>query len=259
MKSFSTLSSDERLRYERQLILPEIGEDGQKELRDAKVFIAGLGGLGSVSAYYMAAAGIGHLRIADRDHVTLGNLNRQILHQTGDMGRPKAESAMETLQAVNPHCQIQGIQEDIRDDSIMDILGDCTIILDATDNAETRRVLNRASVSRNIPFIYGGVNGFNGMVSTFVPDQTPCFECLFPQKANGKTSESPIPALGPVAGLVASIQSLEVIKLILGMDGLLKGELLHIRGADMRFRKISISKNPECAYCHADKGGHDNE
>ena len=252
MKSFSTLSSDERLRYERQLILPEIGEDGQKKLRDAKVFIAGLGGLGSVSAYYMAAAGIGHLRIADRDHVTVGNLNRQILHQTGDIGRPKTESAMETLRALNPLCQIQSFQEDIRDENIMALLGDCTIILDATDNAETRRILSRASVSRNIPFIYGGVNGFNGMVSTFVPKETPCFECLFPQKANEETSETPIPALGPVAGLVASVQSLEVIKLILGMEGLLKGELLHIRGADMRFRKISISRNPECKCCHAD-------
>lgn len=248
------LSWDETLRYERQIMLPEIGEEGQKKLRDARVFVAGLGGLGSVSAYYMAASGIGHLRIADRDHVTLGNLNRQILHHTRDIGRPKTESAAETLGALNPHCQIQGIQKEIRDENIMALLGDCTIILDATDNAETRRVLNRASLSRNIPFVYGGINGFNGMVSTFVPGETPCFECLFPRKTNGKTPDAPIPALGPVAGLVASVQSLEVIRLILGMDGVLKGELFYIRGSDMTFRKIRIRKNPECACCGAGTG-----
>jgi adenylyltransferase/sulfurtransferase len=241
------LTSEEWTRYNRQIIIPEIGEDGQKKLKDAKVFLAGLGGLGSISACYMVAAGVGFLKIVDMDRVDLENLNRQIIHRTIDIGRPKTESAIEKLRELNPHCQIQPVQEEIRDGNIMDLTEDCSLILDATDNLEARRVLNRASILGNIPFVYGGVGGFNGMVTTLIPGETPCIECLFPQKT---IQTDRVGILGPVPGLVASIQSLEAIKIILGMDGLLKCRLLFIRGLDMTFKEIQVEKNPNCTACN---------
>ncbi|MCP4109117.1 MAG: HesA/MoeB/ThiF family protein [Desulfobacteraceae bacterium] len=249
----SDITSEEWLRYDRQVIIPEIGQNGQKKLKQAKIFIAGSGGLGSVISYYMAAAGTGFLAIADKDCVELDNLNRQIIHRTNDIGKPKTESALEKLRQINPHCQIRTIQDEIRDDNILDMVGDCSVILDATDNLETRKALNNAHISKGIPFIYGGIDGFSGMVTTFIPRETPCLECLFPYK---KTKTHKIGALGPVAGLVASIQSTEAVKLILGMDGLLKCRLLHIKAADMTFREIRTEKNPCCKVCGSDTNEH---
>ncbi|OQX18451.1 MAG: hypothetical protein BWK80_38170 [Desulfobacteraceae bacterium IS3] len=248
----TNLSSEEYVRYNRQIILPEVGEEGQKKIRNARVFIAGVGGLGSVSAYYMAAAGVGYISIADRDRVNADNLNRQILHHSQDIGKPKTASALEKLRQLNPHCHIRAVQEDMREENITELVGDSQLILDATDNAETRRLLNRASVSKHIPFVYGGINGLNGMVTTFIPGETACFECLFPHKAVEKTS---VAVLGPVAGLTASVQSMEALKLILGMGGLLKNRLLYIQCSDMTFREINIRKNPECNICNAEKRG----
>ncbi len=177
--TIQSLSSEEAIRYNRQLILPEIGPQGQIKLKQARVLIAGVGGLGSVSAYYMAAAGIGSIRIADGDCVEAGNLNRQILHGTGDIGKPKTLSALEKLQNLNPHCNIEPIQEIISDETILDMVAGCTVILDGTDNLKTRKILNRASILKGIPFIYGGVDGFIGMATTFIPGRTPCLECFF--------------------------------------------------------------------------------
>ncbi len=243
----SDMSLKEWVRYDRQVIIPEIGRSGQKKLKQAKIFIAGAGGLGSVISYYMAATGTGFLTIADKDCVELDNLNRQIIHRTNDIGKPKTESALEKLRHLNPHCQIITIQDKIRDDNILDMIGDCSVILDATDNLETRKVLNKAHISRGIPFIYGGIDGFSGMVTTFMPGETPCLECLFPYK---KTKKNKIGALGPMAGLVASIQSMEAVKIILGMDRLLKCRLLQIKAADMTFRETRIEKNPCCKVCN---------
>ena len=241
------LSSDEHIRYSRQMILPQIGEQGQEKIRQAKVFVAGLGGLGSVSAYYMAAVGVGSLTIADMDMVSPENLNRQIIHRTYDIARPKTASALEKLRELNPACRIRTIQEEIRDENIRDMIGDCEIILDGTDNIITRKVLNRISLSKNIPFIYGGIDGFNGMLTTFIPGETPCFECLFPRK---RIQKGKVPALGPVPGLVASLQSLEAVKIILGTGGILKSRLLYIQGLDMIFKEIGLERNSECAICH---------
>jgi len=240
------LSSEEAVRYSRQLILPEIGPQGQIKLKQARVLIAGMGGLGSVSAYYMAAAGIGSLRIADGDCVEAGNLNRQILHGTGDIGKPKTLSALEKLRNLNPDCDIESIQKLISAETILDMVADCTVILDGTDNLKTRKVLNRASILKGIPFIYGGVDGFTGMVSTFIPGRTPCLECLF---SRDKGQNEPIGIIGPVPGVIASIQSLEAIKLILGIGGLLTNNLLVFNGMDMTFRKIEMEKNPDCPVC----------
>jgi molybdopterin-synthase adenylyltransferase len=243
------ISSEDAIRYNRQLILPEIGLQGQIRLKQARVLIAGVGGLGSVSAYYMAAAGIGNLRIADSDFVEAGNLNRQILHGTGDIGRPKTLSALEKLQNLNPECRIEPFQEIISDETVLDMAAGCAVILDGTDNLKTRKILNRAAILKNIPFIYGGVDGFTGMATTFVPGRTPCLECFF--SWDGGLNAPPIGIIGPVPGVIASIQSLEAIKLILGIGELLANKLLVFNGMDMSFRNIEIEKNPDCPVCGA--------
>jgi molybdopterin-synthase adenylyltransferase len=240
------LTSEEAIRYNRQLILPEIGPQGQTKLKQARVLIAGVGGLGSVSAYYLTAAGIGSIRIADRDSVEAGNLNRQILHGTGDIGKPKTQSALQKLKNLNPDCDIEPFQKIISDETVLDMVAGCTVILDGTDNLKTRKILNRAAMLIGIPFIYGGVDGFCGMATTIIPGRTPCLECLFP--LDNERNE-PIGIIGPVPGVIASIQSLEAIKLILGIGGLLTNKLLVFNGMDMTFRNIEMEKNPDCPVC----------
>jgi molybdopterin/thiamine biosynthesis adenylyltransferase len=242
------LTDEQKRRYRRQLILPEIGEDGQQRLRKAKVLIVGLGGLGSISSYYLAAAGVGFLRIVDRDGVELGNLNRQLLHNTDDLGRPKVESAAEKLLLLNPACHVQTAIVNIVDKNAKGLAKGCDLIIDATDNVRTRHVLNRISLEKRIPFIYGGINGWNGMAATFIPGKTGCFACLFsPERV--KTSETEFPALGPTAGVIASIQSMEALRFLLGLPPQLAGRLLEFRGAEMRFRSTLIEKDPECPWC----------
>jgi len=242
------LTNDERIRYDRQLRIPEIGTAGQKKLKEARVFIAGLGGLGSISAQYMAAAGIGHIVMADPDRVTLENLNRQLLYRTQDIGWSKVDSAVKKLAALNPTCHLQPIQATIRNGNAVTLTADSRVILDATENLSVRRALNYASIAGNIPYIFGGVDGWKGMVSTFIPGKTSCLECLFSGQSE---PEKPIAAIGPVPGMVASIQSLEAIKLILGHEttSLLAGWLLIIDGKNMTFNKIKIEKNPDCPIC----------
>ena len=240
------LSAKELLRYNRQIMIPAVGEDGQKRLGKAKIFIAGLGGLGSVSAYYLAAAGVGYLKIIDRDHVGLENLNRQILHNTIDIGRPKSESAHDKLTALNPQCRIDAVTTEIQEDNVGELVEGCHIIVDATDNLETRRCLNAASVTRRTPFIYGGVDGFTGMATSFLPGETPCLECLFPDCV---PKGEKIAAIGPVPGIIGAIQALEALKICLGMPGLLKNKLLHVDGAQMRFKTLALERDPACRCC----------
>jgi len=248
MKGRPLLTEEQKRRYRRQLMLPEIGEEGQQKLGKAKVLIVGLGGLGSISSYYLAAAGVGHLRIVDRDAVGLENLNRQLLHSTDDLGRPKAESASEKLLRLNPECHVQTAIVNIGDENASALAKGCGLIIDATDNLATRHVLNRVSLKKQIPFIYGGINGWNGMAATFIPGKTGCFACLFPpEKPGGK--EPAIPALGPTAGMISSIQSMEALKILLGLPSQLAGKLLTFRGVDMRFRIIPIEQDPECPLC----------
>ena len=241
-----TLSAQEHFRYSRQIMIPSIGEKGQQRLKKAKVFVAGLGGLGTVSAYYLAAAGVGHLKLIDKDHVGLENLNRQLLHYTQDIGRPKTESAHDKLSALNPLCRLDAVNVEIRYENVRELIGDCDIIVDATDNFETRKCLNAASISQKKPFIFGGVDGFNGMVTTFIPGETPCLECLFP---GTKTSSGKISAIGPIPGIIGAIQSLEAIKIAINMTDLLKNTLLHINGMNMSFRKTWIERDPDCGCC----------
>ncbi len=245
-----SLSHEEQLRYHRQIIMPEIGAEGQNKLKQATVFLAGLGGLGSISASYLVAGGIGHIRVVDGDRVTTDNLNRQILHWTDDIGRAKVDSGAEKLKRLNPNCHIEPVNIIIGKDNALKLTGDCAVIMDGTDNLETRKILNRVSIKKKIPLIFGGVEGLNGMVTTFIPGETGCLECLFPfQEKQQKT----IGVICPLPGMVAAIQALEAIKLILGMDGLLKSTLLHIDGVTLAFTSVNIERNPDCFICGPNK------
>jgi adenylyltransferase/sulfurtransferase len=241
------LSDEERVRYRRQLILPQIGAEGQRSLKRATVMIAGLGGLGSISAYYMAAAGVGHLKIVDGDRVAAHNLNRQILHATVDIGRLKTDSAREKLTALNPLCHIESLAARIETDTVQAMASGCDLIIDGSDNLDTRRVLNRAALGRDIPFIFGGVDGFDGMVATFVPGRTACLECIFPENWHHASGE--IGVIGPAAGMVASLQCMEALKLLIGKGSDLSGSLLRIHGLGMRIRKTVIARDPRCRAC----------
>ncbi len=244
----SMLSEEELQRYRRQMALPEIGVAGQLRLSAGRVMVAGLGGLGSIAAYYLTAAGVGYLKLIDRDRVALDNLNRQILHTSADINRPKPASAAEKLARLNPHCRIEAVHEAIIDENAEALLGDCSVIFDATDNRATRQVLNRVSVRRRVPFVYGGISGWEGMASTFIPGQSACFSCLFPPH-NQAAETAPPPVLGPTAGIVASIQCLEILRLLTGSPPQLAGRLLRFSGLTMEFRMLPIERNPHCPVC----------
>ena len=248
------LNASERRRYERQLIMPEIAEAGQAKIRKASVFIAGVGGLGSIAAYYMTAAGVGRIRLVDCDRVELSNLNRQIMHRTSDIGKWKIDSAGEKLTLLNPDCQLEPIQESITPDNVLDLVRGCDLILDATDNMVTRKALNRAAMALQIPFIFGGIEGFTGMVSTFKPKATACFECVFPSGPDRPAK--PIGVLGPVAGLVSSLQCIEAVKFILDLDSLLLDRLLRIDSRTMSFKTTRLTRNEDCQVCHTKGGQH---
>ena len=244
------LTQEELLRYDRQIRIPEIGEQGQLKLKQARVFVAGVGGLGSVSAYYLTAAGIGHLTIVDKDKVEYSNLNRQIIHWTNNIGQWKTESGVQKLQNLNPHCAIQAIQAEITEDNCEALIGNCSIIVDAMDNMKTRRILNAVSIRKGIPYVYGGVYQLDGMTTVFVPGKTPCLECVFPS-LESESASTPPGILGAVPGVIACLQSIETVKLILGFNELLMGRLLCFCGYDMTFREFKINRNPECPVCGA--------
>jgi molybdopterin-synthase adenylyltransferase len=241
------LTQEEKLRYSRQIIIPEIGETGQKKIKEARIFVAGIGGLGSISSYYLTAAGVGHLKIIDKDKVDCSNLNRQIIHWSNNLGEWKSDSGVAKLRSLNPNCSIEAIHTEITEENCVDLIGDCSVIVDAMDNMKTRRILNAASIKNGIPYVYGGVHQLDGIASTFIPGKTPCLECVFP--GDRPDSATPPGILGPVPGVIACIQAIEAIKIITGMDGLLTGRLLFFCGFDMTFREFKISRDPQCRIC----------
>ncbi len=243
-------TQEELLRYNRQIIIPDIGEEGQRKIGQARVFVAGIGGLGSISSYYLAAAGIGYLKIVDKDKVDYSNLNRQIIHWTEDIGRWKSDSASRKLKNLNPNCHVEAVQAEISEHNCAELIGDSSIIVDAMDNMKTRRILNAASIIKRIPYIYGGVHQLDGMVTTFVPGKTPCLACVFPDD-HAESTAVPPGILGPVPGVIACIQSIETVKLLLGVEGLLTGRLLCFSGFDMTFREFKINRDPRCSICSA--------
>jgi len=239
------LTTTERDRYQRQIMMDGFGEVGQEKLKQAKVFIAGAGGLGSPVAIYLAVAGVGQIRIVDRDVVELSNLNRQILHWDKDVDRGKAESAGEKLRQMNSDIKIETIAENITEDNIQELIGDCQLIVDAMDNFPTRYLLNKAALSRNMPFFHGSVHGLDGMATTIIPGETACLRCIFPEPPPVAT----FPVIGVTPGIIGCIQATEVIKHIVGIGELLKNRLLVWDGTITHFGELIVKKDPQCRDC----------
>jgi molybdopterin/thiamine biosynthesis adenylyltransferase len=239
------LSSEELERYQRQIIIPGFGEGGQEKLKHAKVLLVGAGGLGSPGAIYLVAAGVGTLRIVDSDTVSLGNLNRQILHWTKDIGRNKIESAAEKLKEINPEIKVETIKERLTEDNGREIAAGYDLIVDAVDNLPTRYLLNRTAMDLKLPLFHGAVYGFQGQAMTILPGQTPCLMCLY----RGASPRGTVPVVGATPAVIASIQATEVIKYITGLGQLLTNRLLIYDGLNLKFQELKISRDPGCSHC----------
>jgi sulfur-carrier protein adenylyltransferase/sulfurtransferase len=247
------LSKDEVLRYSRHLIMPEVGMEGQLKLKQAKVLCIGAGGLGSPLALYLAAAGVGKLGIVDFDIVDFTNLQRQIIHDTSDVGRPKLTSARETIADINPNVEVVGFETRLTSENALDIFKDFDIIVDGTDNFPTRYLVNDACVLLGKPNVYGSIFRFEGQASIFYAKEGPCYRCLYPEPPPPGLVPSCAEGgvLGVLPGIVGCIQAIETIKMILGRGRPLIGRLLLFDALNMKFRELKLRKNPECPACGA--------
>jgi len=239
------LSSEELDRYDRQIMIPQIGEKGQEKLKKAKVFIAGAGGLGSPVSIYLTAAGVGHIRLVDHDKVDLTNLNRQVAHWTADVGRKKVESAQEKLNKLNPNVTVETMSVTIAEENASELMTGFDLIVDAMDNLPTRYLLNKTAIELGVPFVHGAVNGFQGRVMTVVPGKTACLRCLY----RGPVPESKFPVIGVAPAVIACIQATEVIKYLVGIGDLLANRLLAYDGLNLKFTEFKVQRNPQCDHC----------
>lgn len=246
-----TLTPEQKNRYSRHLLVPEVGEEGQLKLLDAKVLLVGAGGLGSPAGLYLAAAGVGTLGVVDSDVVDLSNLQRQIAHRTSSVGRPKTESAAETLSALNPDVRV--VRHDLRLDAgnVMDVIAPYDVILDGCDNFSTKYLVNDAAVLAGKTNVYGSIYRFDGQMSVFTPGQGPCYRCLFPEPTPPELAPSCDEAgvLGVLPGVVGLIQATEVLKVVLDRGQTLRGRLLTYDALSMSFREFRVRRDPRCAVC----------
>ncbi len=246
------LTQSEKKRYERQLILPEIGVEGQRKLKQARVLIVGAGGLGSPAAYYLAAAGIGTIGIVDADEVSVSNLQRQILHSEKSLGMNKAESAREGLGRLNGTVDVKTYPYFVTPENIMGLMEDYDFVIDASDNFETKFLINDACVLASRPFCHAGVLQFEGQVMTVVPGAGPCYRCVFeeiPEKKNVREA-SETGVIGAAAGIIGCVQALEALKYFLGAGELLTGKMFVIHGLTMQTRLVPFGKKSEwCRVC----------
>lgn len=245
------LTQDEILRYSRHLIMPEVGVTGQEKLKAAKVLMIGTGGLGSPAALYLAAAGVGTLGLVDFDVVDFSNLQRQIIHSTKSVNRPKVDSAKERLLEINPLITINTYNERLTKENILTILKDYDMVLDGTDNFQTRYLVNDACVFQGKPFVYGSIFQFDGQATVFYPGKGPCYRCLFaePPPPGMVPSCAEGGVLGILPGVIGVIQATEVVKLIIGKGDLLIGRLMLYDALKMTFREVKFRKNPKCPVC----------
>jgi len=246
-----TLTADQKARYSRHTLLPEVGEEGQAKLLDSKVLMIGAGGLGSPAAMYLAAAGVGTLGIVDFDVVDASNLQRQILHNMDRLGEAKVESARQTLQALNPDVKIEPYRERLSADNVIDIMSGYDIVVDGGDNFPTRYLINDASLHLKIPVVHGAIFRFEGQASVFHPYEGPCYRCLFPQPPPPELAPSCAEAgvLGVLPGIIGSIEAMEAIKILLGIGESLTGILLTYDALTQDFRKLKVRRNPQCPAC----------
>jgi molybdopterin/thiamine biosynthesis adenylyltransferase len=240
------LTPKEKFRYDRQIMIYGFGEAGQEKLKKAKVFIAGMGGLGSPAAIYLAAAGIGTLRIADNDTIELSNLNRQVLHWEENIGGEKADSAAVKLKRLNPEIKIETTTETITEANASQIVGDADIIVDAMDNLPTRYILNKTAIKKGIPFCHGAVYGFEGRAMTVIPGKTACLNCLY---HNVRVPKEKFPVIGVTPAVIGCIQATEVIKYLTGLGELLTNRILNYDALNMKFTEFTIKRDPNCEHC----------
>ncbi|MFH1384924.1 MAG: HesA/MoeB/ThiF family protein [Candidatus Omnitrophota bacterium] len=244
-KQWQGLTDGEKKRYSRQIILDNFGQSGQEKLKNAVVFVAGAGGLASSALPYLAASGIGTIRVCDYDAVELSNLNRQVVHSDRNIGINKARSAKKRLRQVNPTIIIKTFECKIDETTVRRIVGNSNIIVDCTDNLSTRLVLNAYAVQKKIPFVFGSVWGLKGYLSFFHVPETPCLECVF-QKA---PHEGEFPVLGTTPGVIGTFEALEVIKYFTGIGMNCKNKMLIFDGALLLWKTVHIARNPECPIC----------
>jgi len=242
------LTEKEKIRYGRQLLIPEIGEEGQIKLKDSSILVVGTGGLGSIITYYLTAAGIGTLGLMDMDVVDLSNLQRQIVHDTERIGLLKTDSAKKTLEQLNPNVKFKLFQEQLTSDNALTIFKQFDYIVDGTDNFAAKFIINDNAVKANKAFTLGGVRAFEGQFMTVIPKETACYRCVFkeaPPPAKGK-----LPVLGVTPGLGGIIEATEAIKYIVGMkDKLLTNTLLLFELKSMNFDKVTIVRDEKCSAC----------
>ncbi len=232
-------------RYLRQMMIEGWGDEGQRKLSESVVFIAGAGGLASPAAMYLAAAGVGTLRICDFDVIEMTNLNRQLLHNPGRIGQLKAFSARLTLEKLNELVKIEPIEEKISDENVERLVGDANIIVDCMDNFPTRYSLMNAAAAKGIPLVHGSVWGMEGRLAFIHAPQTPCLKCIFPEAPPKEV----FPVLGATPGVIGCLQAMEVLKYLTGVGQTLKGRLLVWDGMNTEFRKFRLNSNPSCPLC----------
>ena len=245
------LSSDEIRRYSRHLLLPGFGLEGQRKMQQASVLVVGVGGLGSVAALYLAAAGIGHIGLVDYDRVDSSNLNRQIIYGSDGIGQVKVGLARQRLLELNPHLQVDVFNESFGSENAERIANDYAVLVDGSDNIPTRYLVNNMCVVNRKPYVYGSVYQFEGQVSVFDARFGPCYRCLFPEPPPPGTAPSTAEGgvLGTLPGTIGTLQATEVIKLVLGIGMPLYGTMLLYDALEMKLQSVHIKKNPVCKVC----------
>ena len=244
------MNDQDLLRYSRQIMLPQIGSEGQESLLDSTMLLIGMGGLGSPSAMYLAASGVGHLIIADFDQVELSNLQRQIVHHTDDIGKDKVDSAKAKMVAINPNIKVTTIK-DLNEDNLNSWISKVDVVLDGTDNFDTRFKINKACVEQKTPLVSAAVIRFEGQLSVFkgYEKHQPCYQCLYSVEGNSDENCVENGILAPVAGVMGSLQALQAIKVVLNLGEQLVGKLMMIDALDLTFRSIKINKDSACKIC----------
>ena len=242
------------LRYSRHILLDEVGIEGQQRVLDARVLIVGAGGLGSPAALYLAASGVGHITLVDDDEVDLTNLQRQVMHTTARIGRPKVESGREALMQINPEIEVTALRERVQGERLRELVAASDLVLDCSDNFATRQAVNRACVRAGVPLVAGAVIRFDGQVSVFdVRDPaSPCYACLFPEDSRFEdVACSTMGVFAPLVGVIGAVQAAEALKLLAGCGRPLTGRLLMLDGRGMEWTEVRVGRNPGCPVCGA--------
>jgi len=245
MKAFK-LTEEEMTRYSRQIMIPGWDVEGQLRLKNAKVTIVGVGGLGCPAALYLAAAGVGKITLIDKEKVELSNLNRQILHWSRDIGKFKTLSALEKLSELNSAISFESYEEQVKEESIKKLIRGSNVIVDCLDNWKTRFVLNEACVSERIPLVHAGVHSWYGQITTIIPGKGPCLRCILPKTPK---EEEKFPILGVTAGILGLLEALETIKLIVGLGKPLVGRMLFFDGETSSFQEAKVQRRRDCPVC----------